>query len=78
MDDQADESRCRVGAERSCGQTYRMKIARKGDTITVWDDDQQLASMTDPNPLSGSGHDHLAVDDWDAELWTDNLKITPL
>jgi hypothetical protein len=78
MDEHA-ENRA-VGPRRKVvpGQTYRMKIERKGDTITAWADDQQLASMKDPNPLWGKGHDHFAINNWNAELWFDNLKITPL
>lgn len=60
------------------GHTYRMKIERKGDTITSWADDHQLASMKDPAPLWGKGHDHFAINNWATETWFDNLKITPL
>ncbi len=58
--------------------TYHMKIERRGDTITAWVDDQELVSMTDPDPLSGPGHDHFGFNNWQSELWFDNLRITPL
>lgn len=60
------------------GHTYRMKIERKGDTITSWADGELLAKLKDANPLWGAGHDHFAINNWNAELWFDNLKITPL
>jgi Domain of Unknown Function (DUF1080) len=60
------------------GRTYHMKIERKGDTISAWADDQLLAQMKDDNPLWGSGHEYFAFNNWQAELWFDNLKITPL
>jgi hypothetical protein len=60
------------------GQTYHMKIERRGATITAWVDGQVLVSMTDPDPLEGPGHDHFAFNDWQAELWFDNLVIQPL
>jgi hypothetical protein len=60
------------------GHTYRMKIERKGDTISSWADGQLLAKMKDPNPLWGAGHDHFAFNNWSADQWFDNLKITPL
>jgi hypothetical protein len=60
------------------GRTYHMKIERKGDTIAAWADDQLLARMVDPNPLWGAGHDHFALNNWQSELWFDNLRITPL
>jgi hypothetical protein len=34
--------------------------------------------MNDPEPLEGPGHDHFAFNDWEAELWFDNLHIQPL
>lgn len=60
------------------GRTYHMKIERKGDTITAWADDKKLAQMKDEHPLWGSGHEYFAFNDWQAELWFDNLHITPL
>jgi hypothetical protein len=60
------------------GRTYHMKIERKGDTITAWADGQLLVKMTDPDPLWGPGHDHFAFNNWQSELWFDNLTITPL
>jgi hypothetical protein len=34
--------------------------------------------MKDSDPLWGRGHDHFAFNNWNSELWFDNLKITPL
>jgi hypothetical protein len=60
------------------GKSYHMKIERRGSTITAWADDHELAKMTDPKPLSGPGHDHFAFNDWEAELWFDNVRIDAL
>lgn len=60
------------------GKTYHMKIERRGGTITAWADEHQLVRMQDPNPLYGPGHDHFAFNDWESELWFDNLRIEPL
>lgn len=60
------------------GQTYRMKIERRGATIRAWVDDHELVSMTDEEPLAGPGHDHFGFNNWQSELWFDNLVITPL
>jgi len=78
MDEHADDRA--VGPRRPVepGRTYRMKIERVGDTITAWVDGEELASMTDDEPLYGRGHDHFAFNDWEADLWFDNLEITPL
>ena len=68
-----------TGAHRVVpGQTYHLRVERQGDTITSWVDDVQLGQMNDPSPLEGRGHDHFAFNDWEVELWIDNLRITPL
>ncbi len=59
------------------GRTYRMKIVRDGKKITAWADDHELASMTDDDPLYGRGHDHFGLNNWQSDLWFDNLQITP-
>ncbi len=68
----------RRGQRVEPGRTYHMRIERDGNRITSWADDVELASMDDPSPLEGRGHDHFAFNDWQAELWMDNLRITPL
>ncbi|MEM9192843.1 MAG: family 16 glycoside hydrolase [Myxococcota bacterium] len=59
-------------------QTYRIRIEREGDRIAYWVDDALIAEMDDDEPLEGRGHDHFAFNNWDTELWFDNLEITPL
>jgi hypothetical protein len=60
------------------GQTYHMKIERRGGTSGFWVDGRKIASMNDPEPLSGPGHDHFAFNNWQAPLTFDNLRIKPL
>jgi len=60
------------------GRTYHLKIERRGERITAFADGQELATMTDHEPLRGRGHDHFALNNWQADVWFDNLKITPL
>jgi hypothetical protein len=60
------------------GRTYRMKIERRGKTIQAWADDHLLAKMEDPEPLEGRGHSHFAFNNWQSDLWFDNLRISPL
>jgi hypothetical protein len=60
------------------GQTYHLRIERQGNRITAWADDRELVHMEDSDPLEGRGHDHFAFNNWEADLWFDNLRITPL
>lgn len=57
---------------------YHLKIERRGSVVTMWVDDQQIARMDDPNPLEGRGHEYFAFNNWESELWFDDLRITPL
>jgi hypothetical protein len=78
MDEHGDDRKVGSPYKVVQGKTYRMKIERRGATIKVWVDDHELLSMTDPAPLDGIGHDHFAFNNWQSELWFDNLRITPL
>ena len=60
------------------GRTYRFRIERVGGTLTVWVDGDVFLQMDDPEPLAGRGHDHFGFNNWQSDLWFDNLKITPL
>jgi hypothetical protein len=78
MDEHAD-SRA-IGPRRpvQVGHTYHMRVERRGNRITSWADDVELAHLEDPEPLEGRGHDHFAFNDWEADLYFDNLRIQPL
>jgi hypothetical protein len=68
----------RTSPKVELGRTYHWSITRKGGTIDWRIDGQPFLSWTDPEPLAGSGHDYLAVDDWEAEVHFDNFKIGPI
>lgn len=78
MDEHADDRA--VGPRRPVepGHTYHVRIERRGNVIKAWADDVELATMNDPNPLAGRGHDHFAFNNWQSDLTFDNLRITPL
>jgi hypothetical protein len=62
------------------GRKYHWKIARKGGHIDWWIDDPgtPFLSLDDPRPLAGAGHEYLGFNDWEADLWFDNLTIKKL
>jgi hypothetical protein len=78
MDEHGDDRV--VGPRRpvEAGRTYHMRIERQGDRIASWVDDEPLVELTDADPLEGRGHDHFGFNDWQAEIWFDNLRITSL
>jgi len=60
------------------GRVYHMRVDRQGSRVTSFVDGTELAHFDDQSPLEGRGHDHFAFNDWEVELWIDNLRITPL
>ena len=60
------------------GRTYHWSITRKDGAIDWRVDGQPFLAWNDPEPLAGTGHEYLAVDDWEAEVSFDNFKIRPL
>lgn len=60
------------------GRTYRVAIERRGQTFAVFVDGKKMMEMVDPEPLSGRGHDHFAFNNWQSDVYFDNLTITPL
>jgi hypothetical protein len=59
------------------GKTYHFTITRKGGLIDWRIDGAPFLSWTDAAPLEGSGHQHLAFNNWEADVWFDNLAIRP-
>jgi hypothetical protein len=59
------------------GRSYHFTISRRGGTIEWNMDGHPFLSWTDPSPLAGPGHEYLAVNDWEADVTFDNLKIGP-
>lgn len=78
MDEHADDRAVGVQKRVEPGRTYHMRIEREGNRVTAWVDGEELVHMDDPDPLEGRGHDHFAFNDWEADLWFDNLRIEPL
>jgi hypothetical protein len=60
------------------GRTYRLRIERKGKLVTVYLDGERLMQMKDDAPLEGRGHQYFAFNNWQSDLWFDNLVIEPL
>jgi hypothetical protein len=78
MDEHADDRAMGRSMRVEPGQTYRIRIERDGDNIEYFVDGTEVASMTDDEPLEGRGHDHFAFNNWQSDLWFDNLVIEPL
>ena len=59
------------------GSAYHFTIARQGGAIDWRIDGKTFLAWSDPEPLSGAGHEYLVFNDWEAEVGFDNLQIRP-
>jgi hypothetical protein len=59
------------------GRRYHWRIERKGGHVDWQIDNQPFLSFDDPAPLDGDGHRFFSINDWEAELHFDRLRITP-
>jgi hypothetical protein len=76
VDPSSDDERARAV---SAGQPYHFKIERADVKTLSWSVNSiTYFEFTDPEPLTGAGHEHLGFNDWDAPVCFDNLKVTPL
>ncbi|MEZ4363174.1 MAG: hypothetical protein R3B48_23570 [Kofleriaceae bacterium] len=59
---------------------YRWKLERTGRQVRWFLDDaaEPFLQYDDPAPLTGAGHDHFAINNWESDTYFDNLVITPL
>lgn len=60
------------------GKSTHWRIERRGSVITWFLDGQKYMEFDDPIPLVGEGHNRFAFSSWEAQLYFDNLSITPL
>lgn len=60
------------------GKTYHWRIERRGGLITWFIDGQQFMRFEDPLPLTGEQHNRFGFSSWEAQLYFDNLSVTPL
>jgi hypothetical protein len=59
------------------GRTYHWTVTRRGGTIDWKIDGKPFLAWTDPEPLAGTGHEYLAINDWESDVSFDNLRIQP-
>ncbi len=60
------------------GRTYQFEITRRGSLLRVRVDGEELLRLDDPEPLAGRGHDHFAFNNWESDLWFDDLHVEAL
>jgi len=78
LDEHGHDRKERHDIKVKVGQRYHFKIRRKGPRIDWEIDGKPFLDMVDSAPLEGSHHAYLGFNDWQSDLYFDNLRITPL
>ena len=77
-DEHGPETVGRADVKVEPGRRYRFRIRRQGARISWFIDGTPFLSYEDPSPLAGAGHEFFAFNDWEAELYFDDLLIRAL
>jgi hypothetical protein len=61
-------------------QKYQFRIVRKAKKLTWYIDDMAnpFLEYDDPRPYAGAGHEYFAFNNWESDVWFDDLTVTPL
>jgi hypothetical protein len=78
MDEHGKDVAARSDVPVVPGQRYHWTLTRRGNRLEWLIDGKPFLALDDPQPLQGPGHDHFALNAWDAESRFDNLVIRPL
>ncbi len=78
LDEHGGDRKTRTDVRVEMGRTYHFKIQRKGSRVDWQVDGKPFLAFDDPAPLEGDKHAYLGFNDWEADLFFDNLRITPL
>lgn len=60
------------------GRAYRMRVERKGGTLSWFIDETLFLRIEDRWPLAGRGHDRFGMSGWETDALFDDLSIKPL
>jgi hypothetical protein len=79
-DEHGGDVKARSEPKVEMGKTYHWKIVRQGQHIDWFVDDMSKPFLTydDRAPFTGTGHEYLGFNDWEADLWFDNLVVKKL
>lgn len=76
------EHDAQIAAERTDvrvvpNRVYHWTVSKKGGKLDWLIDGKPFLSYVDPSPLSGAGHEFFAFNDWETNVFFDNLRIRP-
>jgi hypothetical protein len=79
-DEHGKDVKARTEPKVEPGRWYHWKIVRKGNRIDWFVDDMStpFLSFDDSHPFVGPGHEFLGFNNWESDIWFDNLVVRRL
>jgi hypothetical protein len=78
MDEHARNRQVRKEPKAERGRNYRFSVTRR-DKLLEWRlDGKPFLKFDDPEPLAGPGHEHFAINNWESEVYFDDLAVYEL
>ncbi len=77
MNEHGQDRKTRSDRKVEPGRKYHFRIERRGQHIDWQIDGEPFLTFDDKNPLSGTEHAYLGVNDWEVELHFDNFVVKP-
>lgn len=78
MNEHGDDRKARTEPRAEPGRSYAFSISRKGGRFEWLLDGRPFLELDDEAPLEGPGHDSFAINDWESEVYFDDLVVYEL
>ncbi len=78
MNEHGQDRKVRTDPRGEVGRRYSFSVVRVGGRLTWYLDGARFLDFDDDAPLSGSGHEHFAFNNWESEVYFDDLTIREL
>jgi hypothetical protein len=78
MDEHGEDRQVRTDPRGEQGRSYAFSISRRGGRVDWLLDGRPFLSFDDPAPLEGAGHDSFAINNWESEVFFDDLVVYAL
>ena len=78
MDEHGLDRKVREAPRGEVDRTYACSIVRVGGALSWYVDGERFLEFEDPEPLRGQGHEHFAFNNWESEVYFDDLVIREL
>ncbi len=78
MDEHGDDRKTSKAIKVEADRKYQMRVRRDGGKLSWWVDGALFLEMDDHEPLSGPGHEYFGINDWEAPVYFDDLRLRSL